>query len=85
MEAVETMKMYIAHNMDDNEELRAKLEMIEGELTVAQKLVDERVGLLRKIEEGKEATKVEARRMAEEKEVMEVENKKAEEEAKWLR
>ena len=33
LEAVETMRAYVAHNMDDSEELRAKLKAVEGELT----------------------------------------------------
>ena len=53
--------------------------MVEGEL------VDEGVGLLRKAEEGNEATEVEARRLAEEKEVLEADKRKAKEEAERLR
>lgn len=29
------MRAYIGHNMDDSEELRAKLKAVEGELTTA--------------------------------------------------
>ncbi|RVW19220.1 hypothetical protein CK203_100114 [Vitis vinifera] len=45
----------------------------------------EGVGLLRKAEEGNEATEVEARRLAEEKEVLEADKRKAKEEAERLR
>ena len=41
LEATKTMRVYIAHNMDDNEELRAKLKSVEDEFTVARKVVDE--------------------------------------------
>lgn len=85
LEAVETMRAYIAHNMENSEELQAKLEAIEGELAVARKIVNEGVGLLRKAEEGKEAAEAKARRLAEEKEVMEARHKKADEKNKWLR
>lgn len=47
---------YIGHNIDDSEELRAKLETVEGELATAHKQTEEGVGLLRKANEGKEAT-----------------------------
>lgn len=35
LEAVKTMRAYIAHNMDGSEELRAKLKSVEGELATA--------------------------------------------------
>lgn len=79
LKVAETMRAYIAHNMNGNEELQAKLKVVEGEL------VDEGVGLLRKAEEGNEATEVEARRLAEEKEVLEADKRKAKEEAERLR
>lgn len=46
---------YIGHNIDDSEELRAKLEAVESELAAAHKQTNEGVGLLRKAKEGKEA------------------------------
>lgn len=42
------MRAYIAHNMDDSEELQARLEATEGEKVAARKLADEEAGLLRK-------------------------------------
>ena len=65
LEAVETLKAYISHNMDDNEELCARLETVKGEATVARKLAGERVGLMRKVEKEKEAAEAEAHRLAE--------------------
>ena len=60
------MRVYIAHNMDDSEEHRAKLKSVEDEFAVARKVVDEGVKLLRKIEKGKETAKAESRRLTEE-------------------
>lgn len=79
------MKTYISHNMDDNEELCARLEIVKGEATVARKLAGEGVGLMRKVEKEKEAAEAEAHRLAEEREVMEARKKKVKEEARWLR
>lgn len=76
------MRAYISYNMDDNEELQARLEAIEGDKVAAQKLADEGAGLLRKAEEGKEVAEAEACQLAEEREVG---KKKVKEEAKWLR
>ena len=53
MEAVETMKAYIAHNMNENEELQVGLETTRSEVIVAQKLAKEGVYLLRKAKEEK--------------------------------
>ena len=66
LEATKTMRVYIAHNMDDNEELRAKLKSVEDEFTVARKVVDEGVKLLRKTEKRKETAKAESRWLTEE-------------------
>lgn len=60
------MRVYIAHNMDDSEELCAKLKSVEDEFAVARKVVDEGVKLLRKTEKEKEAVKAESRRLTEE-------------------
>ncbi|RVW98875.1 hypothetical protein CK203_033826 [Vitis vinifera] len=38
LEATETMRAYISHNMDENEELIANLETTRSEATIAQKL-----------------------------------------------
>ncbi|RVW28597.1 hypothetical protein CK203_100868 [Vitis vinifera] len=37
---VETMRAYIAHNMDGSEKLHAKLKSVEGELAAARKIID---------------------------------------------
>ena len=79
------MRAYIAHDMGDNEELRTRLEVVEGEAVVAQKLADEGVGLLRNVEKGNEVAEVESRRLDEERGVMEASKKKAEEKAEQLR
>lgn len=55
------MRAYIAHNMDDGEELRVGLEAADGELAVAQKVIDEGVKLLKKTENVKEAVEAKAR------------------------
>lgn len=75
------MRVYIAHNMDRSEELKAKLEAVEGKLADAQKTTDEGARLLWKAEEETEVAKAEARQLAEERELMEAGKKKAE----WLR
>lgn len=53
LEAAKTMRAYIAHNMDESEELSSKLKSMESELVIAWKVADEGVGLLKKAEEGK--------------------------------
>lgn len=55
------MMAYIAHNMDDSEDFRARLETIESEVVAAQKFVEEGVGLLRKMMEENKATQAKAR------------------------
>ncbi|KAL6348494.1 hypothetical protein AAG906_009954 [Vitis piasezkii] len=77
LKVTKAMRAYIAHNMNDNEELHAKLKAIEGELAAAGKIIDEGVGLLKKVEEGKGAIKAEALRLVE-KEVIEARHKKVE-------
>lgn len=84
LEVAETMRAYIAHNIDDNEELQAKMETVEGKLVVTRQIIDEEVELLRKAEEGKEVAEAEARRLAEEKKVMEAKHKKVDEENEQL-
>ena len=85
LEAIETMRAYIAHNMDGSEDLHARLKMIESKVVVARKLAKKGASLLRKAEEENEAAQAEACRLAEKKKTMEAGKKKAEEEAKWLR
>ena len=53
------MRAYVAHNVDENEDLLANLEMAKGEVVVAQQMVEEGVGLLRKAKEEKEASQAE--------------------------
>ena len=38
LEAIETMRAYIAHNMDGSEDLHARLKTIESKVVVARKL-----------------------------------------------
>ena len=53
LEAAKTMRVYIAHNMDKSEKLRSKLKSMKSEFAAAWKVADERVGFLRRAEEGK--------------------------------
>lgn len=85
LEAAETMRAYITHNMDDSEELRARLKSLGAELAAARKIVDEGAELLRNEENGREAVEAEARWLAKERDVMEARHKKADEENKRLR
>ena len=70
------MRPYFAHNMDGNENLLASLETIKSEAVVAQKLVKEEIGILRKAEEEKETVQTEACQLVEKKETMVVDKKK---------
>lgn len=79
------MRAYIAHNMDDREELQVGLEATDGELAVAQKVIDEGVKLLTKTENVKEAVEAEARRLVKESDGMETDKRKVEKEVEWLR
>lgn len=79
------MRAYIAHNMDDREELQVGLEAADGELAVAQKVIDEGVKLLTKTENVKEAVEAEARRLVKESDGMETDKRKVEKEVEWLR
>lgn len=47
------MRVYIAYNMDESEELRSKLKSMKNEFAAAWKVADEGVKFLRKTEEGK--------------------------------
>ena len=76
LETIETMRPYFAHNMDGNENLLASLETTKSEAIVAQKLVKEEIGLLRKTEEENETVQTEARQLVEKKETMVVDKKK---------
>ena len=85
LEATKIMRAYIAHDRGGNEELRARLEVVEGETVVAHKLADEGVGLLRNVEKGNEVAELESRRLDEERGVMEAIKKKVDEKAEQLR
>ena len=85
LEATKTMRACISHNMDDNEELHSKLKSEEGELVTTRKVANERVRLLRKTKQGKEAAEVETCRLKEEREAMEAKHKKAEKENERLK
>ena len=50
----------VAHNVDENEDILANLETTKSEAAAAQKLAEEGVGLLKKIEEEKETSQAEA-------------------------
>ena len=80
MEATETMRAYVAHNMDRNEDLITSLKTVKSEVVAARKLDEEGVCLLRKAKENKEASQTKTHRLAKEKEVMATDKKKVEEE-----
>ena len=75
------MRAYIAQKMDDSEELRSKLRSVEGKLATSV----ERVRLLRKAEDERETTNVEAHRLKKEGEEAEAKCKKVEQENEQLR
>ena len=85
VEATETMRAYVAHNMNGNEDLITSLKMVKSEVVAARKLDEEGVCLLRKAKENKEASQTKTHRLAKEKQVMATEKKKAEEEVARLR
>lgn len=59
-EAAETMRAYVAHNMDENEDLLASLETMRSKVAATQKFSEEGVDLLRMIEKENEVTQAEA-------------------------
>ena len=79
------MKAYIAHNMEGNKDLRARLESTKSEVVATRKLDKEGAELLRRVEEWKETTEAEARQLAKEKEAIEAGKKKVKEEAGQLK
>ena len=85
MEATETMRAYVAHNMDRNEDLITSLKTVKSEVVAARKLDEEGVCLLRKAKENKEASQTKTHRLAKDKEVMATDKKKAQEEVARLR
>lgn len=78
------MRTYIAHNMNNSDELCTKLKSIQGELAATRKDVDEGVELLIKEEEEREVAEVKAHQMNEEKEAMEAKHKKVKQENEQL-
>lgn len=85
LKVAETMRAFMAHNMDGSDDLRARLETKKSEVVATRKLVEEGIGLLRRAEEENEAAQAETCWLAEEKEEMEVGKKNTEEEAGQLR
>lgn len=79
------MRAYVTHNMDKNEDLLASLEMTKSEAIVVQNLYEEGVSLLRKADEKKKVSQVEAWRLTKEKSVITTNKEKVEEEVIWLR
>ena len=73
------MRAYIAHNLDGSEDLCTNLETMKSEVVTYWKLVEEGTGLLRNVEEEKEAVQTNTRRLAEEKDAMAADKEKAEE------
>ena len=85
LEVVETMRSYIAYNMDKNKELLVDLETARSEVATARKLAEKGASLLRKIEEEKKTFQAEAHWLAKEKLTMAAEKEKVEEETVRLR
>lgn len=75
------MRTYIAHNMDESEDLRTSLETMKSEVVAAWNLVEEGTDLLRKTEEENKVVQTNTRRLAEEKDAMATDKEKIEEEA----
>lgn len=71
------MRAQVAHKVDENEDLVSNLEMAKSKASTAQELAKESVGLLRKTEEEKEASQVEAHRLVEENVAMAAEKEKS--------
>lgn len=79
------MKPYIVHNINGNEELQADLKMTRSKATIARKLVEKGAYLLRKVDEKKKVSQVEARWLVKENVAMAAKKEKAEEEIARLR
>ena len=79
------MRTYIAHNMDESEDLRTSLETMKSEVVAAWNLVEEGTNLLRKADEENKAVQTNTRRLAEEKDAMAADKEKAEEKVTQLR
>lgn len=74
------MRAYIAYNMDDSDELYAKLKLMQSKILVARKDAYEGVRLLRKVGEEREVAEAKTHQLKEEREVM-----KEELEKEWLK
>ena len=85
LEATETMRAYISHNMDENEELIANLETTRSEATIAQKLAKQGAYLLRKVEREKKAFQAKTCQLVEENATMVAKKEKTEEETARLK
>lgn len=83
--AAKTMRAYITHNMENSEELHARLKSLGAKLAAARKTVDEGTELLRNEENGRKAVEFEAHWLAKERDVTEARHKKADEENERLR
>ena len=70
------MTAYIAHNMNENENLLTNLETTKSEATATRKLVEVGVGLLKKVKDEKETSQAEAYQLVEEKTIIAAENEK---------
>lgn len=68
LEVAEGMRAFISHRMSHAEELRVKLEQVEGELAAAQKVAAEGVEALRRAEEERDALQMEDERLRKESE-----------------
>lgn len=79
------MRAYITHNMDNSEELHARLKSLGAKLAVARKTADEGTELLRNEENGREAVEVEAGQLVKERDVTEARHKKVDEENERLK
>lgn len=79
------MRAYIAHHMDSSEDLCSKLKLAESELATDRKVVDEGVGLLRKVEEARESAETKACQLRKEGEAMDAKYNMAEQENERVR
>lgn len=79
------MRAYIAHHMDSGEDLRSKLKLAKSELAADWKIADEGVGLLRKVEEAREAAETEACQLRKEGEAMDAKYNMVEQENERVR
>lgn len=75
LKVAESMKIFLIQQLDNDKELRTRLEQTESDLAAAQKAILNEERLLKKTNEEMEAVKTEARWMGEEKEVVEAECK----------